>query len=195
MQEYKDEYKQIQELRKLWSQAIMDWMRIIVPLGTALFGFFSYIGYLDELRGRPFVWVLPIVGWIIFVAVMVTWRVAVYHMDKQIVRMYPRMLELEQRLKWVTHVSYYYYNLHKRARRFLAQNLNMKDIDPNKVSYRKYEAIKKDKDPYSLLLEVWDKYQHKSVTSRGHGVQNGVVIAIIVAAAGLAGFLAWRLWN
>ena len=99
MEEHKDEYKLIQELRELWSQAIMDWLRLMVPIGAVLFGLFSYIGYLDELRKLSLVWLLPILGWGIFVTVLVTWRIVVCHIDKQIVGMYPRMLELEQGLK------------------------------------------------------------------------------------------------
>lgn len=190
--EYKDEYKQIQGLHELWSKAIMDWIRLMVPIGTVLFGFFSYIviAQLENFRHLSSVWLFPLFGWGIFATVLIVWRLIVCHMDKQIVRMYPRMLELEQRLNWATHARYYYNNLSRHAREYLAQRLEQA-IDPKKEDYRRYEekAKEKGKDPYSLLLEVWDKYQYKSVTSRGHDIQNIAVIMVIVIAFGVVSVL------
>ncbi|OGO06804.1 MAG: hypothetical protein A2Y92_03180 [Chloroflexi bacterium RBG_13_57_8] len=61
-----DEYKQIQELRKIWTGAIMDWMKVGIPVGGALFGFFSYLSSLDQIRESGFFW-LPLLGCFIFI--------------------------------------------------------------------------------------------------------------------------------
>ncbi|MBA7564157.1 hypothetical protein ES708_05819 [subsurface metagenome] len=184
MNEYLDEYKHIQELRELWSQNIMTWTRLIIPVGGVLFGFFSYIGQLDTLRNIPYIWLLPVIGGTIFITAIVTWRVVVHHIDKQIVRMYPRMLELEEKLNWATHTRYYYYNLHKRAKEYLADKLKIGFGELKKLHYEGFEqeAQKIQETPHSLLLKVWDKYRHDSVTSRGHSIQDGAAGIVILVS-------------
>ena len=58
-----DEYEQIQELRKLWSRAIMTWGQIFIPLGAGIVALFvtQLGGFVD--RGWGFEFLLS--GWVL----------------------------------------------------------------------------------------------------------------------------------
>jgi len=175
-----EEYKHIQELRRLWSQFIMDWMRIGVPVGGAFFGFFSYLGQVT-FSGESYSWLLPILGWSLFIKPMIMWRVVTHHIDRQIVEMYPRMLELERRLRWVSNTTYFYNNLRGRSRRLLENRLGVENGWLNNRNYRQFrqECERRRRNPYNLLLDIWDERGHRSVTSRGHIPQDYAVVTII----------------
>lgn len=194
-----EEYQHIQELRKLWSGAIMDWVRVGIPVGGALFGFFSYLPYLQQIRDFHCSWLLPLLGWLIFVIPMILWRVVAHHIDLQIVRMYPRMLELERELGWVTHATYYYNNLRRQARESLEDMLRIPRGILRNQNYQQYEQrCRGRRKPISLLLDAWNSYDnqgHRSVTSRGHIPQDVAVSFVGVGALVFASLLACNLIN
>lgn len=185
------EYQEIHRLRELWSKAIMGWVRIGLPVGAGLFGFFSYMATSNH---QPY---LSMAGWVVFVTPMILWRVVVYcHIDRQIVGMYPRMLELEQKLKWETNSSYIYNNLSEQGKKSLAGKLNIVVAALEKMNFRQYaEAARKttstDDAPYQLLLEVLSQFRRGAVSDRGHNLQNVAAIIIGIATLIFALFVAF----
>jgi hypothetical protein len=181
-----DEHRQIQELRKLWSGFIMDWMRVGIPVGGAIFGFFSYLASLEQVKEFGYSWLLPLLGWLIFIIPTIMWRIMAHHIDRQIVEMYPRMLELERQLGWKIHATYFYDNLRvKKPKKFLEdtikKELKVQDFELKHLSYRQYEEKSGGREnAYEFLLKVWDKYGHRSETSRGHIPQDWAVAIIAI---------------
>ena len=188
----RDEYQQIQQLRSSWSGFIMGWLGVMVPIGGALFGFFSYLGQTGKVPSLPWSWLLPILGWLIFVILMFTWRIVVHHIDRQIVGMYPRMIELEQRLGWSVNTIYYYNNLSRAGRQILQRFLPHLDDLPERRNYLLYRQAceRRGIDPHGLLLNAWEEEGYQSVGSRGHTVQDFAVFFVSIAALVIACFLA-----
>jgi len=172
-QELIDQYKHIEDLRKLHSQHMREWVRIGMPVGGALFGLFSFISIREDGCS-----LLPLLGWIIFITPMITWRAVAYHIDKQIVDMYPQMLELEKRLKWVANTTYYFNNLSGKAKtRLETELLCVKKNWLKGKHYQQYveqcRRLSKNPDkPYKLLLDTWNQFGRGSVGSRGHCTLN-----------------------
>jgi hypothetical protein len=186
-----NEHHQIQEIRKMWSGAIMDWMKVGIPVGGAIFGLFSYLSSLGQFKESCSSW-LPLLGWVIFIIPIVIWRFMAHHIDRNIVDMYPRILELEHKLQWDIHAPYVYYNLRNRKpRKYLESIIKEKTKDQKStlkdLSYKKYVEKSKDRDnAYKSLLEVFDKYKDRSVTSRSHIPQDwaaGLICTISLAIA------------
>lgn len=61
----------------------------------------------------------------LFTLCMVYWRWVVHHIDRQIVGMYLRMIELEKERKMETQTAYYYRNLNKKSIKYLASKLEV----------------------------------------------------------------------
>jgi hypothetical protein len=103
-----------------------------------------------------------------------------HHGDRQIVEMYPRLIELERHLGWVIHATYFYSNLRKRKPfKYIQSELRVERGSLDNRNFRQYlNTCAGRRDPYQLLLDVWDKYGHQSVTSRGHIPQDWAVIAV-----------------
>ena len=188
-----NEHQQIQDLRKMWSGFIMDWMKVGIPVGGALFGFFSYL----PSKVPNFSW-LPFLGWIIFVIPIITWRVMAHLIDRQIVEMYPRIIELEQQLEWDIHASYIYYNLRHKEPRKLLEDVIKKEVKVNdftikEINYRQYQQKSGGRDnAHKFLLKVWDKKGHQSVNSRGHTPQDWAVGLICMVTLAVAILLVFR---
>jgi len=196
-----DEYEHIQGLRKTWSELIMDWLRIMIPVGAAFDGLFSYFGKTNNLHHS---WVFPIVGWLLFVIPLITWRVVVHYIDRQIVDLYPRMLELEQQMPpqkelpmqppWHTHATYYFNNLTQQARHFLLEHaLGLPRDEALIINYQQYRDIcnSRGRDPHGLLLNIWDNSLGRhSVISRGHKIQDVAVGIICIVTFSIACILA-----
>lgn len=188
-----DEYEHIQDLRQTWSGFIMGWLGIMVPVAAAFDGLFSYIG---KVSNFSYSWVFPLLGWLIFVIPLITWRVVVHHIDQQIVGLYPRMLELEQQpqRQWHTQGIYYFNNLTNQARHFLLEHILALPGDQARIiNYQQYRDIcsSNGQDPRGLLLNIWDCFLgHQSVTSRGHLIQHVAVGIICVMTFSIASILA-----
>jgi hypothetical protein len=156
----------------------MTWTQIFIPLGAAIISFF--LTQLPDFVDREWATLFLCIGWGLLALCMIYWRWIVHRIDRQIVGLYPRILELEKERKMETQTSYYYRNLHIRSIRHLA---NMLGICPNELKNKDLRDFKRKMnqkgDPYELLLAVWDKYLHKSVTSRSHYMQDFVVFIIL----------------
>lgn len=200
-----DEYKHIQELRQTWSGFIMDWLKIMVPVGAAFDGLFSYLGVRNTVDPNYFC-VFPVVGWLLFVIPLITWRVVVHYIDRQIVRLYPRMLELEQQMPpqieppmqppWHTHAAYYFNNLTSQSRSLLAKTLGLQTAGTLCHNYRQYLQLCRERkqQPHEMLLIIWDTYGYSSVISRGHRIQDLAVGFICFVSFSIAGILSWGSW-
>lgn len=117
-----------------------------------------------------------------------------HELDKQIVGLYPRILELEQQLRMSTHARYYYNNLSGRARRDLAQILGV-GVGDLPRDYRQYEIVasRQGQDPFNILLNIWGRHRNSSVTSRGHLAQDIVAGVLTAIALGIALLLVFGL--
>lgn len=187
-----DEYKQIQQTRGMWSGFIMDWLKVMVPIGGAFFGLFSYLGQVT-VKYLPCSWLLPLLGWLIFTTAILAWRIVVHHIIRQITAMYPRLLELEQRLGWTVHTIYYFNDLSNAGRKLVEERLRIQigglTERRNYLQYRD-ECLRQGKDPYQLLLDVWNDQGYQSVGSRGHAPQDVAVGLISLVTLAIACFLA-----
>jgi len=185
-----DEYEQLHRLRELWSRAIMTWDQIFIPLGAAIIAFF--VTQLPDFANRGWATPFLFIGWALFSLCMIYWRWVVHQIDKQIVRMYPRMLELEKERKMETQTAYYYRNLNKKSIKYLANTLRIQLENQDFREFKKKVAQKGD--PHDFLLNVWDNFLQNSVTSRGHSFQDGVVgilIVVFLIAIILGSKLSW----
>jgi len=175
-----DEYEQLQRLRELWSRAIMTWGQIFIPLGAAIIAFF--VSKLPDFANRGWVTPFLFIGWALFTLCMAYWRWIVHQIDRQIVGMYPRMLELEKERKMETQTAYYYRNLSKKSLKHLANKLKFPFDELKNTDFREFKrkVAQKGDNPYDVLLDVWDKFLYDSVTSRGHSFQDWVVGILMV---------------
>ncbi len=186
-----NEYNQIQQNRRLFSTLIMDWLRVMIPVGGGLFGLFSYFaqGPFASLCGS---WLLPLLGWLFFAVPMFTWRIVVHHISRQITAMYPRILELKQRLGWSVDTVYYYNNLSAAGRQILDNYLAGLPNLPERQNYPLYRRAcgQNRVDPHGLLLHVWEQQGYHSVGSRGHAPQDVAVYLVSIVALIIASMLA-----
>jgi hypothetical protein len=189
----RSEYNQLQQHRSLFSGLIADWLKVMIPVGGGLFGFFSWLGrWSEQGTSPPYFWFLPLLGWLFFAVAMFAWRIVAHHISRQITVLYPRMLELEQRLGWSVDTIYYYNNLSPGGRRILQGFLPQLPDQPERRNYRLYTQAcgAAGVDPHGLLLHVWEQLGYQSVGSRGHAPQDvfvyitsvvSLVIALIIA--------------
>jgi len=176
-----DEYEQLHRLRELWSRAIITWAQIFVPLGAAIIAVFvsQLPSFADRGLGTHFL----LVGWVLFSSCIICWRCIAHRIDKQIVGMYPRMLELEKKSGMETQTAYYYRNLSRESKNYLADKLNIPFNEIKNQDFRGFKRkVSQKGNAYDFLLEVWDKFRRKSVTCRGHVSQDGVGVALIVGS-------------
>lgn len=177
------EYQEIQHLRDFWSRGMATREQIFIPLGAVIVSFF-WTFYLTSPNNSTRIY-FPIIGWVLFFAIMSYWRYLSDHVDQQIVGMYPRMLELEKDLGMEVQGSYYFGNLNRESKNYLAKELgNVTDTVVNNWDYRDLkDHIHKQKlteEPHDYLLRVWKKFKKNSVTRRGHAFEEKLITLIIV---------------
>ncbi len=174
-----DEYEEIQKLRQLWSRAIMTWNQIMIPLCAAIITFF-----VTQLREFHFL----LFGWALLTAIVIYWRLSVYQIDHNIVGMYRRMLELEKENGMEIQADYYFRHLKRKYKRNLAKELGVqrrfclgeiKNYDLKDFK-NKLKEKKKEKPPIDYLLEILGTFKWKSVTGRGHGIQNWAPVILLI---------------
>jgi hypothetical protein len=188
------EYQEIQHLRDLWSKGMATWGQILLPISFAIVSYFLKM-YIDSGNDK-FLWV----GWLLFLFVMLFWRVEVYLIDQQIVGLYPRLLEIESDCEMEAQASYYFRNLNRDAKNYLAKRLcdDVDNVTCTELRNWDYRALRKyisnkgmAKKPHDYLLEVWDEFKHDkwaswlpsvnySVTGRGHIWKNFIIVIVIV---------------
>lgn len=106
----------------------------------------------------------------------------VHKIDKSIVALYPRMLEIEQQKNMHLQSSYYFSNLNKNALRELSLKVDKPKDELEKMDYIEFRETVREKgeSPQQILLDVWKELKFKSVTGRGHSIQNIIIAAIDV---------------
>ncbi len=178
------EYKEIQHLRDLWSRGLMTWGQIFIPLIlTVLIVAISQLpNFKEQNWGTQYLFLV----WMILTIFIIYWRGVVHHIDKTIVWFYPRMLELEKETGMHLHSLYFFHNINKDAKKILAKKVNKEFKELNDMDYAEFRdtVISQGKNPQQLLLEIWKtpttKF-HKSVTRRGHGIQELILILIDIS--------------
>ena len=171
-----EEYEQIQRLRELLSRQIMTWGQVLLPFGGAIIAFFVTRPNLN-VGGL-------LIGWLLFFGCMVYWRWVVHHIDSQIVGMYPDMLRLDSVKGWQTQTRYYYNNLSKRSKDSLEDYIWKDASGQARDKAADYDTFKKtaedrQKSHYELLQGTFHAHGRKSVTSRGHAVQDVAALFIV----------------
>ncbi len=188
-----DEYEQVQRLRELWSRSITTWGQVLLPLGAAIIAFFVLLSKVGTGHTN---FQLLFIGWLLFTICMVYWRLVVYHIDRQIIELYPAMLRLDSTNKWDTQTRYYFNNLANRSRNYLRHQLGLEHLPDNYDDFVD-GAKHQHRDHYGLLLSVWRSHGWRSVTSRGHMIQDiAVFTAVVLFLVTIlwVGIGAWALW-
>lgn len=199
LQQAMNEYKQLQEQRKLWSELIMKWLGVIIGAGGVFFIFFSYITWIPKFHYNhsDLICFLPYLGWLLFVVPLYTWRIVARHISRQLTVLYPRLLGLEQILGWEIDTIYIFNNLSNRGWGELERQLT--NLNPNgrpeRRNYLRYQRICQDinVDTHIPLLKVWMVLGYESVGSRGHAVQDIMVWIISVVTLVITSFLALQI--
>ncbi|WP_456400579.1 hypothetical protein [Persephonella sp.] len=171
-----EEYRYLQNLRESWARSITIWNQIFIPLGAGILAFF-----LSQIKnfGNSY-YIFLFLGWGIFSLCLLYWRWVVHHIDKQIVNLYPRIIELEKELKIEIYTAYFYKNLSKRSIKYLSEKLKIPQSELRKKDFRYFKKISQPTfNHYDLIIEVWDTYFFKSVSSRGHLFQDILTIFVI----------------
>ncbi len=183
-----DEYEQVQRMREMWSRSIMIWGQVLIPLGAAIIAFFVSIASAGGFDSSDFSFLF--VGWAVFSICMFYWRWIVYHINKQIVGLYPIMLRLEKEKKWDIHLRYYFANLSNISRKYLRHTLGLENV-PRDFDDFVAEVKHGSKDEYGLLSAIWSQYGTYSV-DLGHRKQNSGVVILIVLFLVL---VLWTVWG
>lgn len=177
----KNEYKEIQRLRELWSNALIRWTQIFIPLSFAVVSIFLTLfpTFINE-GGKIRYLVVLIIGGLLLIFFLYFWRQNCHRLDKEIAALYPRLLELEQSLGFELQSSYFFNHLSYPAKNVLASLIGKNCDELNEMDYRDFkESI--TNNPQEKLLEVWKKYKHNSVTSRGHDSHDNFAIILSIA--------------
>ena len=108
-------------------------------------------------------------GFCVLAIVIFIWRWIVHNIDRQIVELYPRMIQLEADRKWEVQTRYYFNNLADRSIEYLSKELLHLDFKLKRYEDFVEEAKKQGQDKYELLLSLWREFRgFYSVTDRGH---------------------------
>jgi len=188
-----EEYQEAQRLREQWSRAINTWGQVLIPLGALILAFFIAQAAYDGFSRRDFG--ILVIGWAVFTLCMVYWRLMVSHLDRQIVELYPIFLRIESKHNWDINTRYYFNNLAERSRAHLRHELGLESW-PQKYDDFVEDVRPKELGHYGFLQSVWREFGRKSVTDRGHKVQDIIVFLLIDLFLGLVlalnyGAMAW----
>ena len=182
-----DEYEKVLRIWELRSRHIMTWGQILLPLSAAIVAFF--VTQAHNIFG---IWdfSLLLIGWFVFLSVILYWRWVVHYIDRAIVNLYPTMLRLEKERGWQTQTVYYFNNLNWLSISFLAGRL--RNVF---TTYEDFQRLVKRRklDSYNLLLEVWGEFQERSVTDRGHRRQDELAWAAVIVFL-VAVLFIWVWW-
>jgi hypothetical protein len=138
------EYETIQKFRLHLSSGIYRWNQILFPLALTLLGL-SLIYSIEN-------WFY---GFLVSTLLLVFWKVICHYLDKEIVNLYPRIIELEEKLGFEFTSRYY--------QRHIRDNM---------------ELAAKEELPYKELIEHAKK--KKKISSRGHLIFDIFVASFII---------------
>jgi len=88
------------------------------------------------------------------------------------------MLELEKTNNMEVQIKYYYHNLSKKSQKEIADTLGTGF--PGTFEKFKQETRNKQLNHYDLLIELWKKYEQRSVAGRGHGIHDCFAMLIVL---------------
>jgi len=97
------EYDLIHRARMAWSDHMMRWRQIALPLSAAIVSFFILLNFK-----------LWVVGWAIGLGVLVYWRLVEKDIDTQIAGFYVRIIELERELGMRFYSQYIFNNRNRQ---------------------------------------------------------------------------------
>ena len=143
----------IHKARMNWTDDMMRWRRISLPLCATIVSFFIVINL--ELWS---------VGWFLGLCILLYWRRIEKHIDAQIVEFYPRILELEKELGMKFYSHYIFNNLNKQ--------LPDAEATPEYLTDGAFN--------YSGLLKLTEKHGAKFVCKRGHNIHFWLVVGYFV---------------
>jgi len=143
------EYELIHKIRMNWSDAMMRWRQISIPLCATIVSFFVLLNVK--------LWLL---GWFVGLCILLYWRFIEKHIDTQIVGFYPRILELEKELGMNFYSHYIFNNLNRRF--------------PKAKSILEY--LPDGTFNHSGLLELAREHGSEFVGRRGHSVHFWLVV-------------------
>jgi len=171
-----EDYRDMQETRKLYSGLIMGYNSIFIPVGAGAIALAIY-SFRENVCGNFDI--IPISLWFLFATSMICWRLLCHHVDNQIVDLYYRMMELEEMLGEENQCRYYYSNLNNKGKKMISDSLDKveyKEIN----TYHKFKDICKQRQRnfYTILLNTCHTLGKNSVTARGHDKINYTVGAV-----------------
>lgn len=172
------EYEELQKLRALWSKAIVTRDYIFIPL---IMGIIAVS--LSQLPNFPAEWriyFLAFEGMLLTFSVLY-WRFLSIKTDEGIVGLYGRMLELEKEQQMDIQTKYFYSYLKSDYREKINKKVGLESENKNFSKFKKAAELKAKDLHYTLLIEIWDKYENESVTSRGHEIHNWAAIGLFTA--------------
>ena len=160
-----DEYEELQKLRALWSKAIITRDYIFIPLVMGIVAV-----SLSQLPNFPVEWRIP---FLVFEGILLTasalyWRSLSRSTDKEIVRLYGRMIELEKQNEMDIQTKYFYANLKSEHRKDINKKIGLDDKNSNFSKFKEAAEAKQKNYHYDLLLEKWNQHEYESVGTRGH---------------------------
>ena len=148
------EYELIHKIRINWSDAMMRWRQISLPLCATIVSFFVLLNVK--------LWLL---GWFLGLCVLLYWRFIEKHIDTQIVEFYPRILELERQLGMEFYSHYIFNNLNRRL--------------PKAASISEY--LPDGTFNHDGLLSLAREHGTKFVGRRGYNVHFWLVVGYSIA--------------
>lgn len=165
---FAEEYQNLQATRNTWSSGLGRYNQIFVPavfiVLTLVFTQLPY--FINDGKGFEFLFI----GWCIITSIIIIWRAVRIHVDRAIVFLYPRMLELEDRLNYEYFTSYFFRYLSKDAKLELRDYLKEKGVvinidELNKYDLRKFKEILKSgkikETSQKIFLKIWDSFMDK----------------------------------
>lgn len=171
-----DEYSELQKLRALWSKAIITREYIFIPLVLGII-----TASLSQLPNFPFEWISPFltIEGIMLIIAVIYWRTLTWYTDRDIVRLYGRMLEIEREEGMDIQTQYFYQHLKGKHREKINQEIGLNSDNKNFIKFRQKAKEKNEKKHYELLLGIWNDFGSKSVGTRGHFIHTVVAIVIV----------------
>ena len=154
------EYELIHRVRMAWSESMMRWRQIALPLSAAIVSFFI----LFNVK----IWVA---GWIIGLVVLCYWRFIERHTDAQIAGFYVRIIELEKELGMRFYSQYIFNNRNRRLPNAENMQQNIQDGSFN----------------YDGLLQLAREHGLRFVGPRGHNIHTWLICIYIILGILAAG--------
>ena len=184
------EFEEMQRIREIWNDRLSMLKQVYIPL---IFG----VGTLSltQLPNFESPWddYFAITVGIVILLFFSFFILTTQYYDGEIVALYPRMLELENDLKWEFLTAYFFRHLGREAKIELATLLTIPQNELTECNrdFRRFKdllntnpSIPADKkNVQEVLLEVWDNLQMRgkqTVSTRGWNRINGLILTLVI---------------